>query len=247
MTTKATFSDLHRPGEPLLLYNAWDIGSAKAIAAAGAKAIATGSLSLAGAQGYDDGEQMPLDILLNIAARIVAAVDVPVSIDFEGGYATDPDQLASHAQMLADTGAVGCNFEDRRIHADGLYDIREQVQRIEAMASSGLFVNARTDLFLEEMMAGENANEATLVDAALERSAAYAEAGASSFFAPALSDLTLIARLCEGSELPINVMMLDGGPSVEELASCGVARISWGPGPWRAAMARVTDEARAIL
>src|SRR3954468_18173070 len=105
------FAALHRPGDPLILYNVWDAGSAKAVVEAGAPAIATGSWSVAAAQGFSDAESLPLDFAIANAERVVRAVDVPVTIDFEGGYAAEPERVAANMKWLAGTGAVGCNFE----------------------------------------------------------------------------------------------------------------------------------------
>jgi 2-methylisocitrate lyase-like PEP mutase family enzyme len=114
MTSKfQAFAALHVPGDPVILFNAWDAGSAKAVADAGAKAIATGSASVAGAQGYKDAESLPLDLALANAARVVTAVELPVTIDFEGAYAVAPEEAAANVAKLAATGAIGCNFEDR--------------------------------------------------------------------------------------------------------------------------------------
>ena len=244
---KTSLSDLHVPGNPLLLYNIWDAGSALAIVAAGAKAVATGSMSVAGSQGYPDGEGLPLDRLLETARMIVEAVDVPVSVDFEGGYARDVDTLQEHAKMLAETGAVGLNFEDRIVAGEGLYGVHEQVARIGAVATSGLFVNVRTDLFLLPLMQGDDPNRDDLVDQTIDRAAAYVQAGADGLFVPGLSNPAMIERLCETVTMPVNVMMMEGMPSLSKLADRGVGRISWGPGPWRNAMARLEQEARAIF
>ena len=240
------FAMLHRRGDPVLLYNIWDVGSAVAVADAGAPAIATGSHALAEAQGYSDGEGIPLNVLLETVRRIVAAVSVPVTVDFEGGFAVDAGRLAEHAQYLAETGAVGCNFEDQVIGGEGLHPVAEQARRVAAVAATGLFVNARTDLFLKRFRAGQNANDPSLLPEALERAAALAEAGARSFFVPGVSDAGLIARICEQSPLPVNIIMLPGVPEPAELATLGVARVSWGPAPWRKAMARLKDEAAAL-
>jgi 2-methylisocitrate lyase-like PEP mutase family enzyme len=242
----AVFAGLHRPGNPLLLYNIWDAGSARAVAAGGAPALATGSYSVAESQGFPDGEGMPFNLFLDTIRRIVAAVDIPVSADFEGGFAVDPPHLAEHARLLAETGAVGCNFEDQVIGAEGLHPVEEQARRIAAIAESGLWVNARTDVFLKPLIAGGDPNERGLLDEALERAAAYKEAGAGSFFVPGMSDPELIAETCERSPLPVNVMMRKGMHDLAALAAAGVARVSWGPGPWRAAMTRLTEEAKAL-
>lgn len=240
------FVALHKPGEPLLLYNIWDVGSAKAVAAAGAPALATGSHGLAGANGFADGEAIPFNLFLDCVRRIVAGVEVPVTVDFEGGFAADPARLADHAQYLAETGAVGCNFEDQEMGGAGLHPVAHQAARVAAVAGSGLFVNARTDVFLKPYMAGQDPNDRGLLGEALERAAAYAEAGAGGFFAPGLSAPDLIAELCERCPLPVNILMLKGVPDWRECAAAGVARVSWGGGPWRQAMQALTEQAKAL-
>ena len=239
------FAALHVPGDPVLLYNIWDVGSAKAVAAAGAPALATGSHSLAEAQGFPDGEGIPFNLFLDTIRCIAAAVNIPVTADFEGGFAADPAHLAEHARMLAEAGAVGCNFEDQVIGGKGLHPIAEQTRRVAAVVESGLWVNSRTDLFLHKYFAGENANDRSLLPEALERAHAYAEAGAHSFFVPGVSDLDLIADISTASPLPVNVINVEG-LEVAALAQAGVARVSWGPRPWIWAMQRLTEEARAL-
>ena len=237
------FAALHQPGTPLVLFNIWDAGSATAVAKAGAKAIATGSASLAGAQGFDDGEALPFETLLATAKQIAATVDLPLTVDFESGFADDLDALGSNARLLSGTGAVGCNLEDRLIGEGGLRDADDQAQRIATVSASGLFVNARTDIFLEALGAGEDANRPELVDAAIARADVYADAGAGCFFAPGLSDPALIAQLVKAAQLPVNIMRLPAMVSNAELAGLGIARISYGPGPWRDAMAAVESAA----
>src|SRR4030095_7925299 len=109
----ARFAALHVKGAPLLLYNAWDAGSAQAILDAGAKAIATSSWSVAEAQGYRDGEHVPLSLVEQIIARITKTVDLPVTVDIEGGYSGDDSVLAKNVARLIDLGVIGINFEDR--------------------------------------------------------------------------------------------------------------------------------------
>jgi 2-methylisocitrate lyase-like PEP mutase family enzyme len=242
--TKTDFAALHVAGDPLILFNAWDAGSAVAVAEAGAKAIATGSHSLAGAQGYEDGEHIPFARLAETARQIAGAVDLPVTIDMEAGYATNPTDLARNADALVHSGAIGCNLEDRLIRAGGLRGVDEQAERIAVVAKEGLFVNARTDVFLAPMQAGKDPNQIELVYTAVERAAAYGDAGAGSFFIPGLSDPDLIAQVCEKVALPVNVMRLPGMASNHELANLGVARISYGGAPWRDAMRGVTQAAK---
>jgi 2-methylisocitrate lyase-like PEP mutase family enzyme len=240
------FAALHKPGGPVLLYNIWDAGSARAVAEGGAPALATGSYSLAEANGFPDGEGVPFKFFLECIRRIVGAVEVPVSADFEGGFAADPAHIAEHARLLAETGAIGCNFEDQVVGGEGLHPVEEQARRLKAVAESGLFVNARTDLFLKPLFAGGDPNDRSLLPEALERAAAYKEAGVECFFVPGMSDVDLIAETCERSPLPVNVMMRAGMPGLSALVEAGVARISWGPGPWREAMTRLTEEARLL-
>jgi 2-methylisocitrate lyase-like PEP mutase family enzyme len=238
------FRELHRRGDPLILFNIWDAGSARAVAEAGAPALGTGSWSVAAAHGYADGEVLPLDLALDNAERIAAAVDIPVTIDFEGAYARDPDGVAHNAGQLAATGAVGCNFEDRLVGGDGLYSLREQAERIAAMhggAGGDFFINARTDIFLKAP--AEDHRER--LGEAIERAHAYKEAGAEGLFVPGLVARDLIARLCERVPLPVNVMALPGAPSAEQLADAGVARISHGPAPYRQMIAALRTAAAA--
>jgi 2-methylisocitrate lyase-like PEP mutase family enzyme len=240
------FTSLHRPGEPLVLYNAWDAGSARIIADAGAKAIATGSYSVAMAHGHDDREALPLDLALANAGRIVAAVELPVTIDFEGAYSEAPEGVAGNMARLQATGAVGCNFEDQVVGGSGLHPAEAQAARIKAAreaVGADFFINARTDLFLQ---APRETHDDALVDAALERGRAYADAGASGLFLPGLVDERLIARACAASPLPINIMAMIGAPPAGRLAELGVARISHAGGPWRLAMRALKQAAEEI-
>ena len=245
--TKEAFAALHSSSEPLVLFNIWDAGSARAVADAGACALATGSLSLAGAQGYEDGEAIPFGELLAIVRRIADASDLPLTVDIETGYADTLEMLAANAAALLDAGVVGCNLEDQLIGKGTLRAPHDQAERIKVVARAGLFVNARTDLFLAPLMAGDNPNCAKLVDAAIERAAIYRKAGAGCLFVPGLSDPDLIAKLCDAVRMPVNVMRLPGMPSNADLSRLGVARISHGPGPWREAMALVAAAARSAM
>ena len=239
------FAALHVPGDPVLLYNIWDVASAQAVAAGGAKALATGSHAVAESQGFPDGEGIPFNLFLEATRRIVEGVGLPVTADFESGFAADPAHIADHARQLAETGAIGCNFEDQVIGGEGLHPVASQALRVAAVVESGLWVNARTDLFLQRLVAGKNPNDRGLMAEAIERAHAFAEAGAHSFFVPGLSDLGMIAEVCAASPLPVNVIKGDA-LEIPALAQAGVGRISWGPRPWRWAMERLTEEARTL-
>src|SRR6266403_584052 len=150
----ARFAELHVKGAPLLLYNAWDVGTAKSILEAGAKAIATSSWAVAEAQGYRDGEAIPVMFVEQLVGRIVITIDAPVTVDFEGGYSEDEGHLAKNVSRLLELGVIGINFEDRVVQGAGLYPIDRQARRIAAIHDAAgkkgvdLFINERTDLFL---------------------------------------------------------------------------------------------------
>jgi 2-methylisocitrate lyase-like PEP mutase family enzyme len=243
----AVLASLHVKGDPLVLYNAWDAGSAQAIQSAGSPVIATSSWAVAAAQGYADGEAMPLAFVERIVERITAAVDVPVSVDVEGGYSDDPHACAANVARLMDVGIVGINFEDRIVNGSGLHGIEAQCARIAAIRSMAdsrgvpLFINARTDLFL-----GSGITPPDGMTEAKARAAAYAHAGASGFFVPGLVDLSAIRELCTSVELPLNVMVMPELPHTRELAAAGVARISYGPGGYLLAMEAIRHAVREI-
>ena len=244
------FHNLHKRGEPVILFNIWDPGSAKAVAAAGAKAVATGSWPVAAAHGYADGEQIPLDLAMDNLKRIVQAVDLPVSADLEGGYGAAPETVGETVARACAAGVAGFNFEDQIVGGEGLYDIAAQAPRIEAARKAAdasgqpVFVNARTDIFLKAKP--DTHNEAMLNDA-VERAKAYEQAGGNGFFAPGLADENLIGRLCEASPLPVNIIALPHVPDAQTLAGLGVARISYGPVPFRRMTKWLEEEAGKAL
>lgn len=241
------FTDLHRKGDPIILFNAWDAGSARAIADGGAKAVATGSWSVAAAHGYGDGEALPLELAIANLERIVRAADLPVTLDFEGGYAAEPDGLKANTGRVIAAGAVGINFEDQVVGGEGIYEVDTQCERIRAIREAAdrvdipLFINARSDLFLK---AEPSDHDDAMLREAIERSKAYAGAGASGFFAPGMWQEERIERLCAECPLPVNILAWKGVPPVKTLAECGVARVSYGPLPYRQAMHALSEAAR---
>lgn len=243
----AAFKALHVPGNPLLLANVWDAGSAKAVALTGVKALATGSWSVAAAHGFKDGEKLPRDLALANLARILAAVDLPVSIDLESGYGTDADGVAETLALAAEAGAAGCNLEDSVPTTGDARPLEEAVARLKAArrgAGTDFFINARTDVFLQNP---PELHTADMLESALERGRAYAEAGANGLFLPGLTAASLIEAAVVGSPLPVNIMMMPGCPPVWALKSLGVARISQGPGPYQIAMKALSDMAHNFL
>jgi 2-methylisocitrate lyase-like PEP mutase family enzyme len=255
MTTNQTeranlLKGLHTKGEPLILFNVWDAGSARAIQEIGAKAIATGSWSVAAAQGYADGQELPFELAVTNLKRIVASVDLPVTIDLEGGYGDSSEELKESVKRVVEAGAVGINFEDQIVGGTGLYSVEGQRARIEAIREAAeqstiaLFINARTDIFLKADPAGHSEEH---LEEAIRRATAYAEAGASGFFAPGLRNAKYIERLCEACPLPVNILVMPGVPATKQLAALGVARISYGPGPYRLVMETLKEAGRKAL
>jgi 2-methylisocitrate lyase-like PEP mutase family enzyme len=244
------FQSLHQKGTPLILYNIWDAGSAKTLQDAGAKAVATGSWAVAVAHGFTDREKLPFErVLLNLQ-EIIASVELPVTLDMESGYRKHADELKETVSQVIAAGAIGINFEDQIIGGEGLYTAEEQNKRIAAVRKSAneagvpLFINARTDVFLKSPATEHNESK---LREALERSKAYADAGASGFFAPGLRDPQLIAILCEQAPLPVNIMMMPDVPAPKHLAELGVARISYGGMPYHHAMNALRDAAVKAL
>lgn len=240
-----TFAALHKPGDPVILYNVWDAGSATAVAAAGAKAIATGSHPVGDASGFGDGQQVPIDFVMDNARRVAAAVDLPVTIDFEGAYAVDPDEAGANVARLKAAGAVGCNFEDQVIGGEGLHPLDLQCRKIRAIRDSvgpDFFINARTDLFLKTKVYDE-----ALVDRVVERGKAFADSGASGFFVPRMAEPRHVERVVRDVPLPLNLIAFPGAPPNRDWANAGVARISYGPFPHRALMKQLEEWAREAI
>ena len=240
------FRSLHVPGDPFVIFNAWDAGSAKIVAQSGAQVIGTGSWSVAAAFGFEDGEKLPLALAIENLKRIVASVDLPVTFDLEAGYA----DIAQSARAAIQAGAIGLNYEDGRIGAEGLEPVGAHSQRIRLARSAidalvpGVFLNARTDMFLRSK---PELHSQAMVDEALTRADAYAKAGADGLFVPGLSDPEKIKFICDRSPLPVNIMGKPGVTKRAELAKLGVARISYGPFPYRLAMEALSKAAAEAM
>jgi 2-methylisocitrate lyase-like PEP mutase family enzyme len=232
---------LHRPGEPLVLVNAWDAASARVVASApGCHAIATASWSIAASRGFADGEALPRDTMIAAVAIVVRAVELPVTADLERGYEDAGETVA----LAIEAGAVGCNLEDSE--ADGsLRDTSEHAARVAAARANGdelgvpVVINARTDVYLRDVPDDER------LVAAIERGEAYMDAGADCIFVPGLRDLDALREL--SSRFPVSVIGGAGGPTRAQFAEVGVSRISYGPGPMGVATAALQRAAETLL
>jgi 2-methylisocitrate lyase-like PEP mutase family enzyme len=241
---------LHRPGAPLLLPNAWDVATARAVVAAGFPVVATTSGGVAGTLGHEDHEAAPADEMLAAAARIIRGVDVPVTVDAEAGYGMQPADLVAELQRA---GAAGCNLEDSDYAAGGLRDPDRQARWLaavrQAAAANGyrLVINARVDVFLGPFLAGAGTGtQMELIPEALRRATAYLEAGVDCVFPIALWEPDALRRFTAEIEGLVNVVRLPQMPPLAELAELGVARVSWGPFLYRDAMARLAEQLTAL-
>jgi 2-methylisocitrate lyase-like PEP mutase family enzyme len=243
------FRELHGGGAVLALANAWDVASARLVEQAGGAAVATTSAGVAWSIGAADGDRLARDRAIDLIARIVAAVDVPVTADIESGFAADPAGVTETIRCVLSAGAVGVNIEDVSYAAPTpLRPVAEQAERIAAARGAAdavdipLFVNARIDTFLRQV--GDP--ETRLADV-LTRSAAYLAAGADGIFVPGVLDPATISVLVKEIPAPLNILAGPGSPGIRELAALGVARVSVGSAIAEAAYGLVRRATRELL
>ena len=237
---------LHQSGPPLLLLNVWDVAGARILEDLGYKALATSSAAIANMLGYADGERIRREEMLDVVARISAAVRVPVTADMEAGYGSTPQEMADTAQALLAAGAVGLNIED--VENEKFVPLERQIAKIRALREAGdaagvpLVINARTDVYLQP-----GCPESNDYDEAVRRAKAFREAGADCVFVPGLVDVPTIQRLLRDSPGPVNILATPKAPPLRKLAEIGVRRVSAGSGPYRAAMALLRRIGAAAL
>lgn len=229
----ARFRALHQSPGVLVLPNAWDALSARIAESCGAAAVATTSAALAWARGALDGQNLDFETLVGAVREIIDAVDVPVTVDFERGWSNDPDEVASNVARLAEIGVVGVNLEDG---TDSPELLARKLQACKARARH-VFLNARTDVVLRNLVPAERQ-----VEEVLRRARLYEEAGADGYFAPYVTTSEAIATIASGMRLPLNIMIAPGLAPVSELAKLGVRRVSAGP---RVAEAAISAARRA--
>jgi len=240
----------HRPGDPLLLPNAWDVATARAVVAAGFPVVATTSAGVAASLGYEDQEGAPAGEMFAAATRIAAGVDVPVTVDAEAGYGMQPAELVA---ALRGAGAAGCNLEDTDLSTGSLRDPDEQAEWIRAVrqaaAADGypLVINARVDVFLGPFLTGAGpGTQKELVPEAIRRANAYLEAGADCVYPILLWEMDALRHFTPETRGPVNVVRLPQGPPLAELAVAGVARVSWGHLLYLGAMARFQEQLTSL-
>jgi 2-methylisocitrate lyase-like PEP mutase family enzyme len=222
---------LHRPGFPLVLPNAWDAATAKAVAAAGFPAVATTSNGVAAALGYQDHEGGPAGVMLAAAARITRSVGVPVTVDAEAGYGMTAGELVAGLKGI---GAAGCNLEDTDHAAQVLRDPGRQAAWLrdvrQAASDQGyrLVINARIDVFVSSAFSGSGGRtQGEVVPEALRRARAYLDAGADCVYPIGLWEAGALAAFLWECPGPVNVIRIPQAPSIAELAQLGVARVSY--------------------
>jgi 2-methylisocitrate lyase-like PEP mutase family enzyme len=239
--------ELHRPGDPVVMPNAWDPPSARRLAATGAAALATTSVGVAEALGYEDGERTPAAEMLAAVGGIAAAVEVPVTADLEAGYGLEADDLVAG---LLEAGAVGLNQEDTDHTSGRLADPDAHAERLAAIKDAGrragvdVVLNARVDSFLR---AAPDADPEAVLDDAVARARRYAEAGADCVYPFAARGRAAIRRLVEESGAPVNIVGVPGGLSRSELAELGVARVTFGGGLAQRALEAAAAEVEDFL
>jgi 2-methylisocitrate lyase-like PEP mutase family enzyme len=237
------FLSLHRPGDPLLLPNPWDLGSAKLLASLGFKALATTSSGFAATLGRNDGAVSRDEALVN-AAVIVAATDLPVSADLENGYANEPEAVAETIRLGIEVGLAGGSVEDfTGRESDPVYDLRVAAERVAAAARAAhegpvpFVLTARAENYLH--------GRPDLADT-IARLQAYQEAGADVLYAPGLRSIADIGQLVREVDRPVNVLAIGGAPPVPELAGAGVSRVSVGGSFAFAALGALVDAATEL-
>ena len=236
------FRQLHGLGNLLVLPNAWDAGSARLIESCGAAAIATTSAGVAWSHGYPDGDALPPRVLAATVAEITRVLSVPLTVDVEGGYSTDPQSVGETVAAVIDAGAVGINLEDGAGSPDLLCAKIGAARTAAAKCCVDLFINARTDVFLRALVPPEQAVAETLA-----RSERYRSAGCDGLFVPGLTDGAAIRGIAAAIALPLNVMVRPMLPPVTELSRLGVRRVSAGSAIAQAAYAITQRAATQLL
>lgn len=236
----AQFRALHQQNL-LILPNVWDAGSARLMASLGAAAIATTSSGVSWAHGYPDGDQLPVQVHVEAIRLIARVVSVPVTVDVESGYSSEPAQVAEHAARFIGAGAVGINLEDGAATPELTCRKIAAIKTMAAREKVDLFVNLRTDVYLARLAPG---NE---VDETLRRAHLYVEAGADGLFVPRIETAADIKSVVAGQALPLNVMATANLPPLDTLRTLGVRRLSAGGGLYEHLFTQAQDLGQRFL
>lgn len=224
------FRALHHGDRILVLPNIWDPGGARMMEWLGYPAVATASAAVAYALGYDDGQQITLDAMLEVVGRVASSVKVPVTADMEWGYAEQPEDVAENMRRVLRAGAVGINLEDSIREGERMFETEFQCARIRAVREMSqeegvpLFINARTDVFFPRV----HGTDAEKLEHAVRRARAYLQAGADCIYPIILGDLATLTRLHDAIAAPINVLAPTCRATLRELEAAGIARLSLG-------------------
>ena len=246
MTPFEQFSQLHQNDEPLLLGNIWDVNSARIFESNGFKAIGTSSQAVAKVFGYDDGENIPFETLLQFVKRVLEVVRIPVTVDIEGGFDRNADRIIDNISKLHHLGISGINLEDTTPGSTRKLQPVDDFQKLLSRVSSELsrknvkvFINVRTDGFLLSMPGA--------LAETLTRIKAYENVGANGIFVPCITDTEDIRKVVTATRLPINVMCMPKLPDFKELQSLGVKRISMGPFAYNYANQKTESAIKTVL
>jgi 2-methylisocitrate lyase-like PEP mutase family enzyme len=236
------FRQLHRNPQPLILANAWDPASARIVENLGAPAVATTSAGVAWSLGYADGNRMPAEQLVRLVRDIVRVIRIPLSVDIEAGYSGDPQAVGDIVKSLLAIGAAGINIEDGRDAPELLAAKIRRVRQVADHAGVKLFINARTDVYLQQLVP-----EADRLGETVARAVLYKAAGADGLFVPGAAGVDMVSAIATRIDMPLNVMAWPGNPPAAELAKAGVRRISAGSAISQVIWAQVEKMARDFL
>ena len=224
-TTAQRLRALHEGPDVLVLVNAWDVASARAVEEAGFPAVASSSGAVAESLGWSDGQHTPFEEMLGAVGRMAKALSVPLTADMEAGYGRPPRELG---ERLAEAGVAGLNFEDTDHDGDGLVAAEQHAERVAGLKEAAdLVVNARVDVYLRR---------AGGLEEAVRRGQLYREAGADCIFVPGPTDEETIAALVQEIPAPINILVRRSLPPIPRLAELGVRRVSFGSWPFHSGL-----------
>lgn len=239
------FLALHHTNKLLISPNVWDVLGTKLMEKSGLNAVATASASIAYSNGYNDGQQIEFNKLVNILTSICACTDLPVSADIERGYAKNNDELADNIKTLIKAGVIGINIEDSIVEGAELVSIEQQCDRIKLIRKVAeqqgihLVINARCDIYLNKKFKGNK------LSMAIERGQSYKNAGADCYY-PILCDPNDLRKIKSQVDLPINVLAASDLPPMHELEQIGISRLSLGPALLKAALTTMREVVNAL-